>query len=121
MATDTHQRFAVLWEEALREYRATSGKDLAVSSLTKPTSLESLLLEVGKEQERFSEFKKKKAILFHCLRNALVPIDLLGQWAAGGVSNVRAYEWHRTDLSTSLTSGRLLQRARWSLEQSLTS
>jgi hypothetical protein len=78
--------FPDLWQRALDQYAATSGKRLEGSDPPKPDTLQGLKAEIEARHTQFSDFRKSQQKLFEALDMALKPIEFICNMA-GGVTN----------------------------------
>jgi len=76
-------QFASLWQGALNQYPAASGKHLADADIPKPTTLQSLMAEIDIRNQQFGDFRKSRQTLFQTLEMALKPVKLISNMAAG--------------------------------------
>lgn len=84
-------QFEILWEEACREYAASTGVDPNDSSQKdKPASPDELFALLDKHHHDFEKYRKKKETLRRVLSLALKPVQLLGGIASGAVTTVFA-------------------------------
>ena len=74
---ESEVQFAEIWTNALQQHAKLTGHKLDDANSPKPTSAETLLLEIDKQQERFSDFRGKRHMLFDVLGGALKPIELV--------------------------------------------
>ena len=80
-------QFEILWEQACREYTASSGVDPNDDSQKdKPTSPEDLFALLDRHHHDFDKYRKKKETLRRVLSLALKPVQLLSGIASGAVT-----------------------------------
>ncbi len=90
-AEESETQFASLWQGALDQYAATSGKRLEDGDIPKPSTLQALMAEIDGRHNQFSDFRKWRYGLFKILDMALKPIKLIGNMAAGFASQASTY------------------------------
>jgi hypothetical protein len=82
-----HQ-FQEIWDRAQAEYDELSGVRNGSQRETPPCSPNELLDKINKQHIGLDSFRAKKHRLFQTLAYALMPIELVGDLAAGGASLV---------------------------------
>ncbi|KAI9833813.1 MAG: hypothetical protein M1826_006336 [Phylliscum demangeonii] len=79
-------QISLIWADAVSQYYKTTGINLHDDRSPKPRSAEDLLKQVDQQQSNFTEFRNKRATMFQVLQVTLMPVELLGNVAAGGAS-----------------------------------
>jgi hypothetical protein len=74
---ESEARFADIWAAAIAKHAELTGHRLDDANTPKPRSAETLLLEIDKQQAKFSNFRGKRHMLFDVLGGALKPIELV--------------------------------------------
>ena len=75
-----------VWDLAIRRYEETTGEKLNDPILKRLTTVNGLLEAIESENKKFSDFREKRQSLFIVLKNAMLPIELVGDIAAGGAA-----------------------------------
>lgn len=75
-----------IYKDAILRYEEITKKKLDVPAVLKMTSVEDLLKEVDRQNDKFSDFRETRHLLFDVLQGAMQPIELVGNLAAGAVS-----------------------------------
>ncbi|KAL5001768.1 NACHT and TPR domain protein [Aspergillus recurvatus] len=81
-------RFLAIYEKACRRYREITGETLEVQFRSKICSVSDLMTEIDEQNRDFREFREKRQDIFDALKAALIPVQLFGDLAAGGLSIV---------------------------------
>lgn len=77
MAEDTE--FRQIWANAFDIYKKKTGRDIKHDSVLRNlSSTKDLLAEINDEEQKFSDFRKKKEKLFSVLSATMKPVELLG-------------------------------------------
>lgn len=77
MAEDSE--FRQIWTNAFDIYEKTTGRDIKRDSVLRNlNSTEDLLAKISDEEQKFSDFRKKKEKLWSVLSVTMKPIELLG-------------------------------------------
>jgi hypothetical protein len=79
-------QFAVIWQEALDNYEATTKKNLRDPNLPKVTSVDELITTLDNHAKDFKSYRQKNQTFFQVFATTLRPVELLGDLAAGGAS-----------------------------------
>lgn len=88
-STAANPHFETLWNAAVQEFCAITGKNLITdSSLPKPKTVEELVQTVAKQHGKFSAYTERGAKIRGVLMLSLAPVKALGNLAAGGASMV---------------------------------
>jgi hypothetical protein len=74
---ESEAQFAEIWATALDQHAKITGQKLDDAGTPKPTRAETLLLEIDKQQSKFSDFRGKRHMLFDVLGSAMKPIELV--------------------------------------------
>jgi hypothetical protein len=85
MASYTNQ-IPHIYAQAIASYKEITKNDLDVAILSRLRNVDDLTREVDARNQRFSEFREKRHIIFESLSIAMKPIELVGNLAAGSGS-----------------------------------
>jgi hypothetical protein len=77
-----------IYQAAIARYEETTRKKLNDPSIAKLTTVDELTRVIDAENKEFSAFRKKRYGIFKVLTVAMRPVELIGDVAAGGLSNV---------------------------------
>lgn len=75
-----------IYKEAIRRYEEITKKKLDDPAVLKLTSVDDLLEEVDQQNDKFSDFRETRHLLFIVLQGAMTPIELVGNLAATAAS-----------------------------------
>ncbi|KAL4739869.1 NACHT and TPR domain protein [Aspergillus similis] len=79
-------RFLAIYDKASRRYHEITGEPLEVESLTEISSVSNLMKVIDEQNRAFREFRAKRQDVFDALNAALIPVQLLGDFAAGAAT-----------------------------------
>jgi hypothetical protein len=85
MASSTDQ-IPPIYAQAIACYKEITKNDLDVAILSRLRSVDDLTREVDAQNQKFSEFREKRHIIFASLSIAMKPIEMVNNLAAGGAS-----------------------------------
>lgn len=88
--TISEDQIHAIYKRAVEIYQEITKEPLDVNFVRKLQSVEDLTNEIDKHNTSFSEFRRKRALLFDVLKGALIPVQLFGALAAGGAEMVFA-------------------------------
>ncbi|KAE8356745.1 tetratricopeptide repeat domain protein [Aspergillus coremiiformis] len=77
---------AQIWKQAIARYEQITKKKLEDPALRSLTTVDGLLGAIEVENTTFSDFREKRHGIFAALKYAMLPIELVGDLAAGGAS-----------------------------------
>lgn len=86
MSDPTSTQFAEVWQNAAKRYEEISGKKLADLDLKRLQNVDDLERSIDDKSKKIVEFREKRGTLFKVMRNAMLPVELVGKLAAGGAS-----------------------------------
>ena len=86
MFTPTSHQFAEIWQTAVLNYERIAGKTLGDLDLKGLRTVSDLERKLQDQSESMDQFRAKRAKLFKVMRNAMLPVELIGQLAGGDVS-----------------------------------
>ena len=86
MSTPTSKQFAEIWQTAVLNYERIAGKTLGDLDLKGLQTVSDLERKLQSQSESMDQFRAKRAKLFKVMRNAMLPVEMIGQLAGGDVS-----------------------------------
>lgn len=86
--SDRGGQVASLWSEAIKQYETITKKKLEDPALQRLTTVNALLETVELENNNFSEFRDKGQRIRNVVKYAMTPIELVGNVASGGATEV---------------------------------
>jgi fungal STAND N-terminal Goodbye domain len=75
-----------IYGTAIRRFEEITGKKLDDPDLLRIATVDGLMKEVDKRNDKFSKFRDKRHTFFNVLEGAMKPIELVGNLAAGAAS-----------------------------------
>ena len=85
---DQKGQIPAIYARAIKKYQEITEETLDVDFLRRLHNVEDLTKEVDARNSRFGEFREKRGLIFDVMKTALIPVQLFGDLAAGGVSMV---------------------------------
>ena len=79
-------QFAEIWQTAVLNYEQITGKPLRDLDLKRLHTVSDLERVLDDESGKMEHFRAKRAKLFKVMRNAMLPVELIGELAGGDVS-----------------------------------
>ncbi|KAK6350000.1 hypothetical protein TWF696_006252 [Orbilia brochopaga] len=84
----THDQFAAIWADAVKEYQRVSGVDLAIVKLPAPGDIDSLRRDIEDSQSQFEAYRNAHDSLWSSLNAIMGPVEALGGAVAAGTAVV---------------------------------
>ena len=88
MSAPTSDAFGETWQVAVSNYEQITGKRLGDLDLKRLQTVDDLERAIDSQSTRMDQFRAKRATLFRLMRNAMLPIQLVGDLAAGGATQI---------------------------------
>lgn len=79
-------QFLAIWSTAKKRYFEVTGKDMDGDTFPHPSSIRDLQASLDKQNDKFEDFRKRRAAVFDVLEGACKPIELVSNIAAGGAA-----------------------------------
>lgn len=85
MPSDGNQ-LPVIYKEAIRRYEETTNKKLDDPSMLSINTVDELLVEIDRCNDRFSKFRETRHKLFSILEGVLKPVEIVSNLSSGATS-----------------------------------
>lgn len=79
-----------IYEQAIQKYQEITNETLDIKFLSTIQNVDDLTKEIDRRNMNFREFREKRGVIFNVLQAAMIPVQLVGNLAAGGASLVFA-------------------------------
>ncbi|ERF68631.1 hypothetical protein EPUS_07192 [Endocarpon pusillum Z07020] len=79
-------QFLAIWSAAKKRYAEVTGMDMDGDTFPHPSSIRDLQASLDKQNDKFEDFRKRRATVFDVLEGACKPIELVSNIAAGGAA-----------------------------------
>ena len=84
--SDRNRQFKAIWARALADYEDITGKKLDEPHVAKSGNVSQLIQSLDSEDKNFQKYRQTNHVFFNVLSEALKPIELVSNLAAGGTS-----------------------------------
>lgn len=76
----------IIYKEAIRRYEETTNKKLDEPSMLNINTVNELLAEIDRRNDRFSKFREARHMFFNVLEGALKPVEIVSNLSSGAAS-----------------------------------